>query len=228
MSEHILEKDYGLSREQLNKFEKFCDFLLENNKRFNLTAIRERDAVYVKHFLDSLKGLEFFSEDCKILEVGSGGGFPSVPLKIANPNFNLTLVEATGKKCVYLNQVKELLGFENFEVLNARCEELVNQGFREKFDIVTARAVASLNVLLELCVPFLKVGAKCVFYKNYSLSEIDEAQNALTKLGCKIVSVNEYTLYSESEKRCILIIQKTSKTPEVYPREYKKILKNPL
>lgn len=228
MNEHILEKDYGLSQEQLNKFEKFCDFLLENNKRFNLTAIRERDAVYVKHFLDSLKGLEFFSEDCKILEVGSGGGFPSVPLKIANPNFNLTLVEATGKKCVYLKQVKELLGFENFEVINSRCEELVNQGFREKFDVVTARAVASLNVLLELCVPFLKVGAKCVFYKNYSLSEIDESQNALTKLGCKIVSVNEYTLYSESEKRCILIIQKISKTPEVYPREYKKILKNPL
>ena len=228
MSKQILEKNYGLSQEQLNKFESFCDFLLENNKRFNLTAIREKNAVYVKHFLDSLKGLEFFSDNCKILEIGSGGGFPSVPLKIANEKLNLTLVEATGKKCVYLNQVKELFGFENFEVINSRCEELVSKGFREKFDIVTARAVASLNVLLELCGPFLKVGAKCVFYKNYSLSEIQEAQNALTKLNCKILSVKEYTLDNESEKRCILIIQKNGKTPEIYPREYKKILKNPL
>ena len=202
--------------------------MLENNKKFNLTAIRDQNEVYLKHFADSLSGFNYFSEDAKILEIGSGGGFPSVPLKIFNPNLNLTLVEATGKKCVFLNGVKSLFNFKNFEVINARCEELVLKGYREKFDIVTARAVASLNVLCELCAPFLKVGGKCVFYKNVSESELNLAKNALLKLGLKVAQIIPYSLDGENPERCIMILQKHKQTPDNYPREYKQILKKPL
>ena len=208
---------------------KFCAFLLEKNKQFNLTAIREESEVFEKHFADSLKGLENFGENCKILEVGSGGGFPSVPLKIANRNLNFTLLEATGKKCEFLKQVKTLFAFDNFEVVNARAEEFSKTDARESFNIVTARAVASLNVLCELCLPFLKVGGKAVFYKQLSPVEFEEGKNAISLLGGKIEKVEEYCLFSAPEnKRVIITIKKVKNTPEKYPREYKKILKNPL
>ena len=209
--------------------QKFCAYLLENNKKFNLTAIRDEAGVYEKHFADSLTGLKFFKEGGKILEVGSGGGFPSVPLKIANPNLDFTLLEATGKKCAFLNGVKDLFNFDKFEVVNARAEEFANTTARESYDIVTARAVASLNVLCELCLPFLKVGGVALFYKQESKQEFSEGQMAIKLLGGKIDSVYEYFLPSAKEQtRNIIVIKKVATTPDKYPREYKKILKTPL
>lgn len=209
--------------------QKFCAYLLENNKKFNLTAIRDEAGVYEKHFADSLTGLKFFKEGGKILEVGSGGGFPSVPLKIVNPNLDFTLLEATGKKCAFLKGVKDLFNFDKFEVVNARAEEFANTTARESYDIVTARAVASLNVLCELCLPFLKVGGVALFYKQESKQEFSEGQKAIKLLGGKIDSVYEYFLPSAKEQtRNIIVIKKVSPTPDKYPREYKKILKTPL
>lgn len=222
------EKKFNLSEKQAKDFALFCDFLLENNKKFNLTAIREKNAVYLKHFADSLSGLDYFTGGKKILEIGSGGGFPSVPLKICKPELDFTLVEATGKKCNFLNQVKDLLGFSDFTVINARGEDLSKNGYRDKFDIVTARAVASLCVLLEICAPLLKIGGKCTFYKSVSQSEIDEAQNALKKTGCVINRVVPYSLGDEEQERCLVLIEKVNQTPDIYPREYKQILKKPL
>lgn len=212
----------------------FCDFLLSENKKYNLTAIREKNAVFIKHFADSLKGAEYFKKDKKIMEIGSGGGFPSVPLKINNGDLNFTLVEATNKKCEFLKEVKKRENFKNFEVINSRCEQLAkNCDYRESFDIVTARAVASLEILLELCVPFLKTGGIGVFYKNYSEEELKNSQNALKTLNCKIKKIEKYTLKNENGEedggeRCLIVVEKTEKTPEKYPREYKKILKSPL
>jgi len=228
MTKLEFQQKFNISNEVLNDFSRFCDFLLENNKRFNLTAIRDEEGVFLKHFADSLFGLSHFDNAGRILEVGSGGGFPSVPLKIANRDLDLTLVEATGKKCTFLNSVKQLFGFENFSVINARCEELAKNGYREAFDTVTARAVASLNVLIELCAPFLKVGGKCVFYKNLSESELKEGENALRKTGCEICQILPYSLDGEQASRCLIIVKKTQKTPDIYPREYKQILKKPL
>ena len=228
MNELTFKQKFNLNDQTLKNFNLFCDFLLENNKKFNLTAIREKNEVFLKHFADSLSGANYFENNKKILEIGSGGGFPSVPLKLFNQNLDLTLVEATGKKCNFLNQVKQLFNFDNFTVINARCEELAKQGYKTSFDVVTARAVASLNVLIELCAPFLKVGGTCVFYKNLSESEINDAKNAVLKTGCKINKIIPYSLNGETAERCIILINKIAPTPDIYPREYKQILKKPL
>lgn len=228
MNELTFKQKFNLNEQTLKNFNLFCDFLLENNKKFNLTAIREKNEVFLKHFADSLSGANYFENNKKILEIGSGGGFPSVPLKLFNQNLDLTLVEATGKKCNFLNQVKQLFNFDNFTVINARCEELAKQGYKTSFDVVTARAVASLNVLIELCAPFLKVGGTCVFYKNLSESEINDAKNAVLKTGCKINKIIPYSLNGETAERCIILINKIAPTPDIYPREYKQILKKPL
>lgn len=231
MREEFIKNEIKIDNKKEENFKEFCNFLLEENKKYNLTAIREENSVYVKHFSDSLKGIEFFNKEEKIIEIGSGAGFPSIPLKINDENLDLTLIEATNKKCGFLNLVKQKFEFKNFEVICSRAEELSkNEKYREKFDKVTARAVAELNVLCELCTPFLKVGGKAVFYKNYSESEIKKAEKALKELNLKIVEIKKYVLKGDenSNERAILVIEKTKKTPEKYPREYKKILSKPL
>lgn len=231
MREEFINNEIRIDGKKEEKLKEFCDFLLEENKKYNLTAIREEEGVYIKHFADSLKGTEFFNKEDKIIEVGSGAGFPSIPLKINDENLDLTLIEATNKKCGFLNSVKQKLEFKNFEVICARAEELSrNEKYSEIFDKVTARAVAELNVLCELCTPFLKVGGKAVFYKNYSESEIKKAEKALKELNLKIIEIKKYCLNGDenANERAILVIEKTKKTPEKYPREYKKILSKPL
>lgn len=234
MKQAFLINGITVTDEQYNEYKEFCNFLLRENLKYNVTAIREENQVFIKHFADSLMGKDYFSGGKKIIEIGSGGGFPSVPLKIYNKNLNLTLVEATGKKCEFLKAVKQRLAFENFEVINARCEQLAfNCAYREQFDVVTARAVAELKILLELCVPFLKQGGKCVFYKNYSEEEINSAKNALKELNCAIKEIKKYTLLNvdgevEVGERAVIIVEKSAQTPQKYPREYKKILKRPL
>lgn len=234
MKQAFLINGITVTDEQYNEYKEFCNFLLSENLKYNVTAIREENKVFIKHFADSLMGKNYFSGGEKIIEIGSGGGFPSVPLKIYNKNLNLTLVEATGKKCEFLKAVKQRLAFENFEVINARCEQLAfNCAYREQFDVVTARAVAELKILLELCVPFLKQGGKCVFYKNYSEEEINSAKNALKELNCAIKEIKKYTLLNvdgevEGGERAVIIVEKSALTPQKYPREYKKILKRPL
>ncbi len=211
------------------KLQTFCDFLLEKNKQFNITAIRDKEGVYEKHFADSLMGKDYFYKNAKVLEVGSGGGFPSIPLKINDESLNFTLLEATGKKCEFLKQAKELLGFENFKVINGRAEEFAkNKDYRESFDMVTARAVAELNVLAELCLPFLKVGGIAVFYKMKSQEELNRGIHSVKILGGEIIEIKDYTLYGVEGERNLIIIKKVSPTAEKFPREYKKIVKAPL
>ncbi len=229
MNEILFDNGITLGeREEIN-LSRFCALLLEKNKAFNLTAIREEREVFEKHFADSLKGSFLFEEEKRILEIGSGGGFPSVPLKISNEKLDFTLLEATGKKCEFLKEVKRAFGFEKFEVVNARAEEYAKTSARQSFDIVTARAVASLNVLCELCLPFLKVGGIAVFYKQKSQEELDEGKNAIKLLGGKIDKIFDYSLASSPEnERWLVVVKKIGDTSEKYPREYKKISKSPL
>lgn len=218
-----------LTEEKLKKFEKFCALLKEYNERFNLTSIKEDEGIYEKHFADSLKGEEFFFEKSKVLEIGSGGGFPSVPLKIVREDLDFTLLEATEKKCAYLKTIGKELGFEKFKVLNGRAEDFgKKEEYREKFDIVTARAVARLNVLCEYCLPFVKVGGIFVAYKGDAEEEIKEAENAIKVLGGKIQTVKDFILSEASGRRNIVVIKKISKTPSLYPRGNGKERKNPL
>ena len=214
----------GLKKE---KFKKFCDFLLESNKKFNITAITDPDGVYLKHFADSIAGVDNFPENASVLEIGSGGGFPSIPLKICRPDLKFTLAESNAKKCNFLKEAGELLDFENFTVINSRAEELP-QEYKGKFDAVTARAVAGSSVLCELTIPYLKTGGKAIFYKNRSKEEIDGAARASEKLGAKLIAVQEYELDGIDGERCVLVIEKTALTDGKYPRLYNKILKKPL
>lgn len=221
-AEKLVEKHFG-------EFEKFYNLLNERGKQFNLTSIFERDEVYAKHFYDSVFPSFLFEENAKIIEVGSGGGFPSVPLKIVRRDLDFTLLEATGKKCTFLNEVKDLLAFENFTVINGRAEEEGKGKLRETFDYAVARAVAPLRSLLEYLMPLIKVGGRAVAYKGGSYAEeVKEAENAIKILGGKIEKTIEYSLPNSYGERCVIVIKKEKNTPAKYPRGQGKEKKCPL
>lgn len=225
----IKEEKINLIAKQEEKFEKFCKILKEYNKKFNLTSITDDEGIYEKHFTDSLKGEEFFPLNAEVIEIGSGGGFPSVPLKIARDDLSFTLLEATEKKCGYLRIVGKELGFENFNVVCGRAEEFGKKAeFREKFDVATARAVARLNVLCEYCLPFVKKGGYFVAYKGDAEEEIKEAEKAVEILGGKIVEIKDFVLSEKSGRRNIIVIRKERETPSEYPRLNGAIKKKPL
>lgn len=229
MNEVFLKQNIILSEEKQEKFENFCGLLKEYNSRFNLTSIKDDEGIYEKHFADSLKGEEFFPLNASVAEIGSGGGFPSVPLKIAREDLKFTLIEATNKKCAYLKTVGEKFGFNDFEVINGRAEEEGKKDlYREKFDVVTARAVASLNVLCEYCLPLVKKGGSFVAYKGDAEEEIKSAAKAIEILGGKIETVKKFVLSESSGVRNIVVIKKIKNTPEEYPRSNGVIKKKPL
>ena len=209
-------------------FERYFSLLTEYNARFNLTSITQREEVYEKHFLDSVLGESLFPKNAAVLEVGSGAGFPSIPLKIIREDLNFTLVESTGKKCEFLKTVVKELDLSGVTVLNGRAEELARDPvYREKFDVCCARAVARLNTLSEYCIPFLKVGGVFVAYKGEADGEVTEAKNAIQKLGGKGAEVFTYSLPNQS-KRSLVYIRKQKNTPAAYPRGQGKERKNPL
>lgn len=220
---------FRLIDENNEKFEKFYDILVEKNKQFNLTSITEKNEVYAKHFYDSVYASYIFDKNAEIIEVGSGGGFPSVPLKIVRKDLKFTLLEATNKKCVYLDQLREKFNFENFTVICGRAEEKGKDELREKFDYSVARAVAPLRTLLEYLLPLVKVGGTVVCYKGSDFErEIDEAKNAVKILGGKLEKTVNYSLPDDYGLRSLIIIKKISETPRKYPRGMGKEKKCPL
>lgn len=225
--EKIFEKfDIELTEKQAEKLEKYYELLIEWNEKFNLTAITERRDVYIKHFVDSL----LFYKELKcgnLLDVGSGGGLPAVPLAIVNEDLSVTMLEATGKKCEFLEEVILELELKNARVINGRAEELAkNAGFRESFDICTARAVARLNLLCEYCLPLVKKSGIFAAFKGNGEEELIEAENAIKLLGGKLQEVKKRDL--EGAERELILIKKISSTPEKYPRANGRIRKNPL
>lgn len=210
---------YFENEEYLNKFESFREILTEYNKKCNLTSILEKKEVYIKHFSDSIMPEELFPVNSNVIEIGSGGGFPSIPLKIVRDDLKFTLVESTGKKCKYLEETVDKLGLKGVKVLNIRAEEGgCMQNLREKFDIAEARAVAALNTLCEYCMPFVKVGGLFIAYKGEAEKEIEESKNAIEILGGAIEKIYSYELPENSGKRTVVVIKKIKKTPEKYPR----------
>ena len=215
-----------LTKQQLEKFEKYYELLVFYNSKFNITAITDKEEVYKKHFIDSLLGVDKISGKT-LIDIGSGGGFPAIPLKIYNENLKVTLVEATGKKCEFLKAVIHELGLLGVQVINDRAELLIKkEGMREGFDVCTARAVARLNTLAEYCMPFVKVNGLFVAYKGDAAEEIDEAQNAVKILGGKVIEAQVKELYGA--KRQFVVVQKIKKTDMKYPRGNGKERKNPL
>lgn len=219
---------HALIKSREDKFEIFKELLKEHNKMYNLTSVCDDEGIYFKHFLDSVAGEEFFDNGASVAEIGSGGGFPSVPLKIVRDDLRFTLVESTGKKCNYLNTVVDKLGLNGVKVLNIRAEDgAKDKALREKFDICCARAVARLNTLSEYCLPFVKVGGKFVAYKGDCDGEIEEAANAIKTLGGEIEKVVRFEL-ENCGKRTLVVVRKIRSTPSNYPRGNGKERKNPL
>ena len=223
----LFEKyEIKIKEEQLEKFEKYYKILVDYNKKVNLTAITEKEEVYIKHFIDSGKVVDKL-DSYSLLDVGSGGGFPAIPIKILKDDIKITMLEATGKKCDFLSYVIKELELKDIEVVNGRAEELAKlDKYREKFDICTARAVARLNVLCEYCMPFVKVGGKFISLKGDAEEEINEAKNAINILGGIVDNVNNFLL--EDAKRTIIEIKKIKNTPIKYPRGQGKERKKPL
>lgn len=218
-----------LTDEKKKKFEKYSELLKEYNDKFNLTSILEDEQIKIKHFLDSCLYVDKFIHNAEIIEIGSGGGFPSIPNKILREDLNFTLLEATEKKCEFLSVVVKELGLKNVKIINGRAEELGNKKeYREKFDYSIARAVARLNVLAEYCMPFVKVNGKFVAYKGNAEEEIKEAKSAIDTLGGKITDVYEFSLPKDEGIRNIIEIEKIKNTPAEYPRLNGKIKKKPL
>lgn len=223
----MLKEEFQLTDEQINQFNLYRDLLLEWNEKFNLTAITEKDEIEEKHFIDSLLPTKFYSfKKGKLLDIGSGAGFPGIPLAIFLPDLNVTLLESNGKKVTFLNEVVNRLQLKNVKVINGRAEDLK---LRSSFDYVTGRAVKSLNIFVELGLPFVKVHGVLLAYKgDHAEEEILEAKSALRKLNSAIVSKYSYSLPKSQDNRNLLVILKQKEVQKKYPRNYSEIIKNPL
>lgn len=229
MQEKINEILSVIQGEKKEIFEKYRALLLEYNQKYNLTTILEEKDVYYKHFLDSGVGEGLFKKGAKIAEVGSGAGFPSIVLKILRPDLEFSLFESVGKKCEFLRVVVDNLGLENVNIYNLRAEDAAKDPrFREKFDHVTARAVARMNSLSEYCLPYVKVGGTFIAYKSGDITEIEEAESAYKTLGGKKELVYSYELPEGYGERTLAVIKKVKNTPTRYPRGQGKERKQPL
>lgn len=214
----------------LNRFQTYYEMLLDYNERMNLTAITEENEVIVKHFCDSLFLLTKYDikPGAKVIDVGTGAGFPGVPLMIARPDLKITLLDGLNKRLVFLSDVCERLGL-SAEIVHSRAEDGANdKKYREKFDVATSRAVARLNVLCEYCLPYVKKDGVFLAMKGPAGDEeLAESQNALKVLGGQVTAVEKYTLSDES-LRTIISVKKVSHTHPSYPRHNSKIKKQPL
>ena len=222
-----LLEEFGLNNEQISKFHRYLELLLEWNEKFNLTAITDKDEIEEKHFIDSIELVKYFDIKNKtLLDVGSGAGFPGIPLAIAEPTLKVTLLEPTGKRVTFLREVVKDLELQNVEIIQGRAEEL---GTREKYDFVTARAVKELNILLEVCFYLVKVGGTFVAYKSSSVDEeILNAKHAFKCLQIEEYKKFDYFLPKSKNSRVFLGILKKNQTQKKYPRRYSEIVKQPL
>lgn len=220
----------SVSSQQLDRFEKLAELLVEQNKTMNLTAITDPDGIAVKHFADSISVLSAveFKSGAKVLDVGTGAGFPGIPLLIMKPEIDLTMLDSTAKKLKYVANTVDSLGL-NANVLHSRAEESAQKPeYRESFDIVCSRAVAALNILCEYCLPFVKKDGIFAAMKGAKAQEeIEVANNAIKTLGGEIIDKKSFTL-SDGAERTIIIIKKISHNLPKYPRPSAQIAKKPL
>ena len=218
-----------LSEEQISKFFKYMDLLIETNKHINLTSITKDNEIILKHFIDSLTINKYISNKKCMIDVGTGAGFPGIPIKIIRDDIKVTLLDSLNKRINFLNTVINELDLKNIETIHGRAEDIshINE-YREKFDYVTARAVANLATLSELCIPFLKIGGKFICMKANIDNELELAQKAIKILGGKIVYIDKFYLPESDIERNIIIIKKMNSTNIKYPRKAGVPSKNPI
>lgn len=228
----LAEKGIELSQQQLEQFDLYYRLLVEWNEKINLTAITEENEVYTKHFYDSISASFYYplKEIQTVADIGGGAGFPSVPLKICFPHLRMTIIDSLQKRINFLELVAKELGLTGLTPVHSRAEDAgQNPKYREQFDVVTARAVARLNILSEFCMPLVKIGGNFVAMKGSEVSlELNEAKKAIKTLGGKTKKVETFSLPDEAGERNIIIIDKLEATPKAYPRKAGTPIKKPL
>ncbi|WP_064092098.1 16S rRNA (guanine(527)-N(7))-methyltransferase RsmG [Rossellomorea aquimaris] len=217
------EKGISLSSQQLDQFERYYELLVEWNEKMNLTAITDKEEVYLKHFYDSVSAAFYvdFSNVSHICDVGAGAGFPSIPIKICFPHLHITIVDSLNKRISFLNHLSNELGLDNMNFYHDRAESFgKNKDHREKYDMVTARAVARMSVLSELCLPLVKKGGHFVAMKASNVKEeLSVGKKAITLLGGQTEKIYSFVLPEEESERNIVKIKKVKETPNKYPRK---------
>lgn len=213
-----------LDDNQINLLARYYDMVVESNKVFNLTAIIEEKDFAIKHFQDSLAGVSLIPQNARLLDIGSGAGFPSMPIAIVRDDITVVALDSTAKKMTFVSNSAKTLGVKNISTVSGRAEE--QKDMFGTFDVVTARAVSALPILLELAMPMLKVGGIFIAYKTDE-SELETSQSAMKVLGAKHVGTKFLSL-DNGEKRALISFEKTMPTPKQYPRVYGSIKKKPL
>lgn len=231
--DELMKSGITLSDRQKEQFDLYFQLLVEWNKKLNLTAITERDAVYLKHFFDSItlsNIVDLNDKKVSLCDVGSGAGFPSIPLKIVFPNLSISIVDSLNKRLNFLATVVKELKLEDVHLYHNRAEDFgQKEEIRESFDFVTARAVAKLSVLSEYCLPLVKVDGYFIAMKGSTgKEEVDEGQHAITELGGKLQEESYFSLPYSSDERTLILIKKIKKTPKKYPRQAGIPSKHPL
>lgn len=215
-----------------DKFTRYSEMLIDWNTRINLTAITDIDGIIKKHFIDSMKIFEFskIRNAKKIIDVGTGAGFPGIPMKIVNDNFDLTLLDSLNKRIQYLKEVCKELNLKNVDFVHARAEDGAKMAaHREKYDIAVSRAVANMAVLAELCLPFVRPGGYFIALKGPSVEiELNEANRAIEEMGGKLLEVINVNIKNTDLNHNIVVIEKVAKTPYKYPRQAGLLSKNPI
>ena len=220
----------NLSEIQLKQFYNYMNLLIEWNKKINLTAITEPDEIILKHFVDSLTISKYISDGTKVVDVGTGAGFPGIPLKIVRQEIYIILLDSLQKRINFLDEVINELNLEKITTVHSRVEDFgKNKEYREKFDIATSRAVANLATLSEYLLPLVKVGGKVISMKGSLIQEeLENSKNAIKILGGKIEKVDEFDLPNSDISRNIVLIDKIKTTPNRYPRKAGEPSKKPL
>ncbi len=234
---HILEdgcQAFGvtLTEKQIEQFEKYYELLVEWNKVMNLTGITEFDEVMQKHFVDSVAAAEYVEMEKinSLIDVGTGAGFPGIPLKIVYPHLQVTLLDSLNKRIKFLDEVVDNLGLTGIETVHGRAEDAAKKAeYREQFDLSVSRAVANLASLTEYCLPFVKVGGKFVSYKSVAVDEeIAQSKKAVYVLGGEIGKVEKFQLPGSDMERALVVVEKKRSTPKKYPRKAGMPTKEPL
>lgn len=227
---YLAKMNISLLKEQYGQFYAYMELLIEWNEKMNLTAITEPKEIILKHFVDSLTIAKYVKEDKSIIDMGTGAGFPGIPIKIYRKDVKVVLADSLNKRIKFLDEVIDKLKLENVETIHCRAEELgKNKQYREKFDYATSRAVANLSILSEYLMPFVKLNGKCIFMKTIEVEEeLEKAKKAIKTLGGKIEKVDKFEIPESDLGRSIIIVKKEKITPSKFPRKPGTPAKEPL